>query len=91
MAMAQQSGPVGMQDAMQLIEQSVLEAHAESLRAQGLRVDAVIFSDAIFNEPLPQTRRMYVYLGCDLTRYFLIILFGCDQYCWKCEHYTASQ
>jgi hypothetical protein len=58
--MTQQSGPVGMQDAMQLIEQSVLEAHAESLRAQGLRVDAIIFSDAIFNEPLPQTRRMYV-------------------------------
>lgn len=49
---------VAVQEAMQLIEQSVLEAHAQSLRAQGLRVDAVIFSDAVLNEPLPQTRRM---------------------------------
>ena len=47
-----------VQDAMQMIDQSVLEAHAQSLRAQGLRVDAVIFSDAVLNEPLPPTRRM---------------------------------
>ena len=87
--MAQSTGPVGIQNPMQLIEQSVLEAHAESLRAQGLRVDAVIFSDAIFNEPLPKTRRMYVYLGCNLARYFLILWF--DQNRWKCEHYTASK
>ena len=39
------------------IEQDAIEAHAEALRAQGLRVDSAVL-DAAYAEPIAPTRRM---------------------------------
>lgn len=49
--------PSALQQQPSEIEQAAIEAHAEALRAQGLRVDSAVL-DAAYAEPIAPTRRM---------------------------------